>query len=312
MIELLDLHTDMLTEEFESFDSMDQEKKIECLKEIYDKAVDKENAEKAVYMEKLKKEMHGKVMNEYKSYDLMDNEKYQRIEYLLQVMQENFGYDLNAAGIGFDPADNEAGAASNAPREVNLQDSPDYDDNYEFNKGISCCFFCSVPKAAYWLCCWSGVMVVFTILQLFAWFILFGKFEKWIWWYSRVMYLNAYLPTIYSMYVFYNAIVAMLMMMFLPGEQEEPDLTMNGLIWLFILYSVFELCVRIFVCVSLNPLGCGKKRNMKARQEAMRVPLILIGLFVFTFALELIVYYARFKELSDGLETIGALLGEEL
>jgi len=34
-------------------------------------------------MDKLQKEMHGKVMNEYKSYDLMDNEKYQRIEYLL-------------------------------------------------------------------------------------------------------------------------------------------------------------------------------------------------------------------------------------
>jgi hypothetical protein len=34
-------------------------------------------------MEKLQAEMHGKVMNEYKSYDLMDNEKYQRIEYLL-------------------------------------------------------------------------------------------------------------------------------------------------------------------------------------------------------------------------------------
>jgi hypothetical protein len=53
------------------------------LKEIYDKAVDKDNAEKALYMDKLHNEMHGKVMNEYNSYDLMDNEKYQRIEYLL-------------------------------------------------------------------------------------------------------------------------------------------------------------------------------------------------------------------------------------
>ena len=40
--------------------------------------------------------MHGKIMNRYKSYDLMDNEKYQRIEYLLQVMHETFGYDLDA------------------------------------------------------------------------------------------------------------------------------------------------------------------------------------------------------------------------
>jgi hypothetical protein len=83
MIELLDQHTDMLKEEFENFDSMDQQQQIDSLKEIYDKAVDKDNAEKAIYMDKLEKEMHGKVMNEYKSYDLMDNEKYQRIEYLL-------------------------------------------------------------------------------------------------------------------------------------------------------------------------------------------------------------------------------------
>jgi len=83
MIELLDLHADMLRDEFETFDSMDQQQKIDSLKEIYDKAVDKDNAEKTIYMEKLNKEMHGKVMNEYKSYDLMDNEKYQRIEYLL-------------------------------------------------------------------------------------------------------------------------------------------------------------------------------------------------------------------------------------
>jgi hypothetical protein len=62
---------------------MDQQQKIDSLKEIYEKAVDKDNAEKAIYMEKINTEMHGKVMNEYKSYDLMDNEKYQRIEYLL-------------------------------------------------------------------------------------------------------------------------------------------------------------------------------------------------------------------------------------
>ena len=39
------------------------------------------------------KEMHGKVMNEIISYDLMDNEKYRRIEYLLSVMKETFGFD---------------------------------------------------------------------------------------------------------------------------------------------------------------------------------------------------------------------------
>ena len=39
------------------------------------------------------KEMQGKVMNEIISYDLMDNQKYQRIEYLLSVMKETFGFD---------------------------------------------------------------------------------------------------------------------------------------------------------------------------------------------------------------------------
>jgi hypothetical protein len=72
--------------------------KLSSLHEIYDKAVDKDNAEREVYMEKIHAEMHGKIMNVYKSYDLMDNEKYQRIEYLLQVMQETFGFDLDAEG----------------------------------------------------------------------------------------------------------------------------------------------------------------------------------------------------------------------
>lgn len=79
------------------------------MKDIYDKAVDIENSEKQIYWDKLDKEMHGRIMNEYKSYDLMDNEKYQRIEYLLSVMQETFGFDLEAAGVGFEPiADEEA------------------------------------------------------------------------------------------------------------------------------------------------------------------------------------------------------------
>jgi len=110
MIELLEMHDDVLRDDFDNYDSMDKQQKVNCLKEIYDKAVDKDNAEKALYMDKINKEMHGKVMNEYKSYDLMDNEKYQRIEYLLKVMQETFGFDLEAAGVPFDDMeDPEAG-----------------------------------------------------------------------------------------------------------------------------------------------------------------------------------------------------------
>jgi hypothetical protein len=43
----------------------------------------------------------------------------------------------------------------------------------------------------------------------------------------------------------------------------------------------------------------------------MRVPLILIVFFVLTFGLELIVYFAKFREMADGLEMLAAFLGEE-
>jgi len=55
---------------------MDINQKVDALKEVYDKATDKDNAEKSLYMEKIDDEMHGRIMNQYKSYDLMDNEKY--------------------------------------------------------------------------------------------------------------------------------------------------------------------------------------------------------------------------------------------
>lgn len=62
--------------------------------DLYDKATNKDNADKAKYITSIdQKEMKGKVMNEICSYDLMDNEKYQRIEYLLSVMKETFGFD---------------------------------------------------------------------------------------------------------------------------------------------------------------------------------------------------------------------------
>jgi hypothetical protein len=90
----VDIHEDMLLEEFPDFSSMDQTQKVNALKEIYDKAIDIENSQKQIYFDKLDKEMHGRIMNEYTSYDLMDNEKYQRIDYLLSVIQETFGFNL--------------------------------------------------------------------------------------------------------------------------------------------------------------------------------------------------------------------------
>lgn len=101
---------------------MDINQKVDALKEVYDKATDKDNAEKSLYMEKIEDEMHGRIMNQYKSYDLMDNEKYQRIEYLLSVMQETFGFDLDAAGIAMEPADNEIGAKKSDSEATDRED----------------------------------------------------------------------------------------------------------------------------------------------------------------------------------------------
>lgn len=93
ILELVDIHDQMLSEEVFDYQSLDEMQKVDALKDFYDKAVDTENAERQIYYDKLDKEMHGRIMNEYKSYDLMDNEKYQRIEYLISVMQETFGFD---------------------------------------------------------------------------------------------------------------------------------------------------------------------------------------------------------------------------
>lgn len=115
IMELVDIHEQMLTDEVPDFQSMDDVQKANALKDFYDKAVDIENSERQIYYDKLDKEMHGRIMNEYKSYDLMDNEKYQRIEYLISVMQETFGFDYE--NVGADKAvviDQEAYGAHNS------------------------------------------------------------------------------------------------------------------------------------------------------------------------------------------------------
>lgn len=93
-MELVELQQDGLEKFNDDFETMTDVQKIDALHDLYDKATNKENADKAKYIPHIdEKEMHGKVMNEIISYDLMDNEKYQRIEYLLTVMKETFGFD---------------------------------------------------------------------------------------------------------------------------------------------------------------------------------------------------------------------------
>lgn len=93
-MELVELHIEGLDKFNDDFDNMTDEQKIDALFDLYDKATNKDNADKAKYIPHIDmKEMQGKVMNEIVSYDLMDNQKYQRIEYLLSVMKETFGFD---------------------------------------------------------------------------------------------------------------------------------------------------------------------------------------------------------------------------
>merc|ERR1719231_1742771 len=69
------------------------EQKINALFEIYSKAADKENAERAEYRSMLDDSMFGGMMNDIQSYDYLDNDKYMKIQKLLKIMQETFGYD---------------------------------------------------------------------------------------------------------------------------------------------------------------------------------------------------------------------------
>lgn len=73
---------------------MTNDQKFDLLYDIYEKATDNDNAEKFKYANMLDKEMMGKIMNEVQSYDYLDNNKYKRIEYLLSIMNETFGFDF--------------------------------------------------------------------------------------------------------------------------------------------------------------------------------------------------------------------------
>ena len=41
----------------------------------------------------LKEELKGKIANEVQSYDYLDNKKYKRIERLIGILEEDFGFD---------------------------------------------------------------------------------------------------------------------------------------------------------------------------------------------------------------------------
>jgi hypothetical protein len=73
-MELVEAHQEGLEKFNDDFESMNETQKIDALVDLYDKATNKDNADKAKYIPHVDmKEMQGKVMNEIISYDLMDN-----------------------------------------------------------------------------------------------------------------------------------------------------------------------------------------------------------------------------------------------
>ena len=60
---------------------------------MYDKATNKDNADRDYYKNSIKDEMHGTLLNEIQSYYYLENEKYKRCEKLLKIMNENFCFE---------------------------------------------------------------------------------------------------------------------------------------------------------------------------------------------------------------------------
>jgi hypothetical protein len=62
-----------------------QEEKIKAVREYYNKATDWDNPNRGEF--KVEAEMHGRIIAEVMSYNLMDNDKYKDIEELLIIME---------------------------------------------------------------------------------------------------------------------------------------------------------------------------------------------------------------------------------
>lgn len=92
LMELVSAHRDILAD-MHNIDVMGEEQLIEALNEIYQQAADKHNHEREAYAQLLDEQMFGRIMNDIQSYDYLENEKYSRIQRLLKILQETFGYD---------------------------------------------------------------------------------------------------------------------------------------------------------------------------------------------------------------------------
>lgn len=111
-------HDDVLADMYE-VDMMEDDQKMAALFEIYCKASDVENAERAEYKSMLDDSMFGGMKNDIQSYDYLDNEKYTTIQKLLKIMQETFGYD-EFVGDGY-----KASMQASKPEEQTMMGEPE-------------------------------------------------------------------------------------------------------------------------------------------------------------------------------------------
>lgn len=121
-MELVEAHQEFLPIENSIYSNRDLadlgvEEKINALYELWDAGTNKDNAERDAYTGQLDKDMHGRIMSVYQTYDYLDNDKYKRIEQLLDIMQETFGFGAE------EEQDEEEDTGGNEP-EVELVDLP--------------------------------------------------------------------------------------------------------------------------------------------------------------------------------------------
>ena len=97
ILELVDLHEDALPIGDLDVELMTEDQKIEALYDLYDRGTNKDNAERPKYAPMLDAQMKGRIMNEIQSYNFLENDKYRRIQRLLSIMNETFGFDDDTA-----------------------------------------------------------------------------------------------------------------------------------------------------------------------------------------------------------------------
>lgn len=131
-MELVELHEDYLPFENSIYEDRDfsdlgVEEKINALYELWDAGTNKDNAERDAHSGHISRDMHGRIKNIYQTYDYLDNEKYKRIELLLDIMQETFGFGVEEEEDEEDEDTGGEGGSGNDGRpepEVEMVDLP--------------------------------------------------------------------------------------------------------------------------------------------------------------------------------------------